>query len=212
MGTATFVQVIYRSPGPGMGSHPPVRDHTVPLAATGNWDPPSDYNFPLTRFTLNRANADGSPGAVVAVSPKTDYCITADARVDGVPNTPDETFIPASNCTDPNAPLGWSVGWGDQYDQTDAGQPIDLAGVPDGTYVLHAIVDPRHLFSESNTANNVTDTLLRITGDGVTVLSQRNPGTAVPEVKLLRPAAGSRVSGVVTLSASAVARAPATIR
>lgn len=58
----------------------------------------------------------------------------------------------------------------------------------------------------------MTDTLLRISGDGVTVLSQRNPGTAVPEVKLLRPAAGSRVSGVVTLSASAVARAPATIR
>ncbi len=207
MGTATFVQVIYRSPSPGQW----VRDHTVPVAATGNWNPPSDYNFPLTRFTLNRANPDGSPGAVVAVSPKTDYCITADARVGGVPNTPDQTFIPASNCTDPNAALGWSVGWGDQYDQTDAGQPIDLAGVADGTYVLHAIVDPRHLFTESDTANNVTDTLLRISGDSVTVLSQHNPGAVTPVVKLLRPAGGSRVSGVVTLSASAVAHPPARI-
>jgi hypothetical protein len=108
----------------------------VPVAATGVFDPPSDYQFPLTKFTLNTVNPDGSIGSVVATSPKTDYCITGDTYVGGVPNTPNQTYIPQTNCTDPTKPLGWSVGWGDEYDQTDNGQPIDLTGVADGTYIL----------------------------------------------------------------------------
>ena len=82
-----------------------------------------------------------------------------------MPNTPNQTFIPQANCTDPTKPLGWSVGWGDQYDQTDAGQPIDLTGVPDGTYILHAIVDPQHVLTETDPTNNVTDTKLQISGN-----------------------------------------------
>ena len=86
----------------------------MPVAVTGVWHPPSDYQFPLTKFTLNRVSADGSLGPVLATSPKTDYCITGDTTVSSVPNTPDQTFIPQSNCTDPTKPLGWSVRWGDQ--------------------------------------------------------------------------------------------------
>jgi lysyl oxidase len=119
------------------------------LSVTGVFDAPDNYQFPLASFTLNTVNSDGSPGPVVATSPKTDYCITGDTFVGGVPNTPNQTFIPATNCDDPTKPLGWSVGWGDQYDQTDSGQPIDLTGVPDGTYVLHATVDPQHVLTES---------------------------------------------------------------
>ena len=62
-------------------------------------------------------------------------------------------------------PLGWSVGWGDEYDQTDPGQPIDLTGVPDGTYTLQGTVDPDHVLTESNPTNNVVDTVLQITGN-----------------------------------------------
>jgi len=207
-GTATFVQAIYRSPSPGTW----VLDHTVPVAQTGAWRPPSDYDFPLTRFTLNKLGSGGSLGAVVAVSPKSDYCITGDTELSGIPNTPDQTSPPQSDCTDPNSPLGWSVGWGDQYDQTDAGQPIDLTGVPDGTYVLHATVDPRHVFTESDTANDVTDTTLRIIGDNVTVLSQTTPGTVPPSVTLVSPHGGSTVSGTVVVRASASAHSPATVR
>ena len=116
-GTASFVQAIYNSPSPGTWQ----LDHVVPLAVTGVFDPPSDYQFPLTRFTLNQVNGDGSVGPVVATSPKTDYCITGDTKVGGVPNTPAATSPPQSNCTNPTKPLGWSVGWGDEYDQTDAG-------------------------------------------------------------------------------------------
>ena len=153
-GTATWVQAIYKSTSPGNWT----LDHTVPVAATGVFDPPFDYQFPLTKFTLNTVNADGSIGSLVATSPKTDYCITGDAIVGGVPNTPNQTYIPQSNCTDPTKPLGWSVGWGDEYDQTDNGQPIDLTGVADGTYILRGNVDPQHVLTESDPTNNVTDT------------------------------------------------------
>jgi hypothetical protein len=206
-GTASFTQAIYRSSSPGTWT----LDHSVPLAATGVFNPPSDYQFPLTKFTLNSVNADGSIGSVVATSPKKDYCITGDAFVGGVPNAPNQTYPPDSNCQDPTKPLGWSVGWGDQYDQTDSGQPIALTGVADGTYILWAIVDPQHLLTESSTSNNVTDTELQISGSNVTVLSQTNPGTNPPTVSMVSPANGANVSGTVTLQANATAASPATV-
>jgi hypothetical protein len=206
-GIARFTQEIYNSPSPGAWSP----DHSVPVAAEGVWDPPSDYAFPLTKFTLNNVNADGSIGSVVATSPKADYCITGDAFVGGVPNAPNQTSPPPSNCTDPTKPLGWSVGWGDQYDQTDSGQPIDLTGVTDGTYILHAIVDPLHVLTESDTNNDVTDTKLQISGNSVSVLSQTHPVTTPPTVSLTGPSPGAQVSGSVTLTASASATAPATV-
>lgn len=206
-GTASFVQAIYNSPSPGAWS----LDHVVPLAVLGVFDQPDDYQFPLTKFTLNGVNADGSIGQVVATSPKTDYCITGDTKVGGVPNTPSSTFIPVSNCASPTSPLGWSVGWGDQYDQTDAGQPIDLNGVPDGTYILRAVADPLHVLVESDATNNVTDTVLTIKGTAVTVGAQTHPTVVPPSASVTSPAAGASVSGTVTLSATASAASPATV-
>jgi hypothetical protein len=195
-GVATFQQTIYRS-RTGRSWRPAYR---VPLAVTGVFDPPSDYRFPLTRFTLNQVNPDGSLGTVVATSPKTDYCITADTFVGGVPNAPNNTSPPQSNCTSPNKALGFSVGWGDQYDQTDNGQPIDLTGVPDGTYVLHAMVDPLHVFTESNPNNDVTDTTLQIAGNTVTVVSQTGPTAALPKLAT-SVTGGTTTSGTLTLEA-----------
>ena len=206
-GTATFSQALYSSPGAGQWTF----DHSVPLPVTGVFDQPDNYQFPLTSFTLNQMNPDGSLGAVVATSPKKDYCITGDDHVGGVPNTPDSTFIPQNNCTDPTKPLGWSVGWGDEYDQTDPGQPIDISGVPNGTYILRGIVDPQHLLTESNPMNNVTDTVLTISGTTVTVVSQSQPGSIPPAVTMTSPADGSTASGTVTVSATATPVAPATI-
>lgn len=206
-GISSFTQAIYNSPSAGVWNF----DHSVPLGVTGQFEAPSDYRFPLTSFTLHQVNSDGSIGSVIATSPKSDYCITADAFVGGVPNAPSTSFIPQSNCTNATLPLGWSVGWGDQYDQTDNGQPIDLTGVPDGTYILRGIVDPEHVLTESNPDNNVTDTKLQITGTTVTVLSQTKPTITPPTITLTSPAAGSKVSGTVMLQASASATAPATV-
>ena len=133
-GVSTFSQALHRRNGSIA--------KRVPLATYGTWEPPSDYRYPLSSFTLNEVGPGNKVGAVVARSPKVDYCMTGDVQVPGYPNPPATTFISPSNCEDPTQPLGWSAGWGDQYDQTDAGQPISLVGVPDGTYILRATVDP----------------------------------------------------------------------
>jgi hypothetical protein len=175
--TATFTQAIYNSPSPGVWQ----LDHSVPVnVPPGIYDSGlQKYQFPLASFTLNQANSDGTPGTVVAASPKAEFCMTGDTFVGGVPNTPDTTYIPVVNCAKDDQPLGWSVGWGDQYDQTDNGQPIDLTGVPDGTYVLVATVDPQHVLTESDPANNTVWTRLQLTGTTVTVLGQ-GPGQNPP--------------------------------
>ena len=196
-GVSTFSQALYRRDGHGGWR----LARRVPLAAYGTWEPPSDYRFPLTSFTLNRIGAGGAVGAVVARSPKVDYCITGDTQVSGIRGSPAQTFIPDSNCGDPTLPLGWSVGWGDQYDQTDAGQPIPLAGVADGTYVLRATVDPRHALHELTTANDVTDTTLRIAGDRVAVLAQKVVSLPLPRVRLVGVRAGETVAGSLALRA-----------
>jgi hypothetical protein len=209
-GTSTFSQVIFKSRGGASWR----KDFSVRLARTGIFiASEGHYRFPLTRFTLNDVNTDGSLGARVATSPKTDYCIQGDVQVGGVPNTPNNDFIPQSDCNKPSAPLGWSVGWGDQYDQTDPGQPIDLTGLPTNqNYILHASVDPDNLFTDSNKTNNVTDTELRISNtDGspviddnstVQVISQTGPFNPAGNMSVEIPAPGGIVQGTVALGAA----------
>ena len=196
-GVATFSQVIFNRPSAGHWRP----DHRVRLAAIGVFRAPFDYQFPLNSFALLNA-----AGKVVARSPKTDYCITGDFRVGGVPHTPPQTFIPASNCQDPTAPLGWSIGWGDQYDQTDSGQPIDITHVRNGTYTLRGIVDPEHLLTETSKTNDVTDTVLTIHGDSVSVGAQTHPNLPLPSVRITSPSRGARVHDTVRLRASAAAK------
>jgi hypothetical protein len=208
-GISTFSQVIFKSRGGGGWR----KDYSVALARTGIFiASEAHYRFPLTSFTLNQMNPDGSLGAVVATSPKTDYCIQGDTEVGGVPNTPDHDFIPQSDCNHPSAALGWSVGWGDQYDETDPGQPIDLSGLPANQhYILHATVDPDDLFTESNKNNNVTDTELYIGNtDGssvidnnstVQVISQTGPYDPLGNMSIEVPAPRA-VQGTVALTAA----------
>ncbi len=209
-GISTFSQVIFKSRGGASWR----KDFSMRLARTGIFiASEGHYRFPLTRFTLNDMNPDGSLGALVATSPKTDYCIQGDTQVGGVPNTPNNDFIPQSDCNKPSAPLGWSVGWGDQYDQTDPGQPIDLTGLPTNqNYILHASVDPDNLFADSNKTDNVTDTELHISNtDGspvidnnstVQVISQTGPYNPAGNMTIQIPASGDTVQGTVALSAA----------
>jgi hypothetical protein len=209
-GISTFSQVLFKSRGGGSWR----KAYSVPLARTGIFLPgESHYRFPLTSFTLNQMNSDGSLGAVVATSPKTDYCIQGDTEVGGVPNTPNHDFIPQSDCAHPNAALGWSVGWGDEYDETDPGQPIDLVGLPTNTdYILHATVDPDDLFTESNKSDNVTDTVLSFTNtDGSSVIdsntavqamSQTGPYDPLGNMSVELPARGATVHGTMALTAA----------
>jgi hypothetical protein len=202
-GQSWAVQRLYSRDGSGNLSF--VKD--VPIAIPLYWVPPSDYRFPMSGFGLY-SDVSGSIGTLVAASPKVNYCMTADTRVGGVPNTPTSTAYPPIDCTDPNGILGLSVGWGDEYDYTDPGENIDITSLPDGVYWLRSIADPYHLLQDSKPADNATDTQVRITGNTVTVLQQLNPDSTPPNVAVTFPLPGTSVSGAVTLSATATAAGP----
>ncbi len=203
-GLAQMVQALYASNGHGGWTFAT----TVPIVKQPRFVPPSDYRFPMSQFGLYRMTTSGGVGALVGPSPKVDFCMTPDDYVGGVPNTPSQSAYSPSNCASPDGTLGLDVGWGDKYDSTDAGENIDISSVPDGVYWLHAIADPYHYLRDSNVADNVTDTKLRITGTSVSVLEQTTPVERPPTVTLTAPRSGSKVSGRITLSATAGGPAP----
>ena len=46
------------------------------------------------------------------------------------------------------------VGWGDQYDQTLPGQTLDVTDLPNGSYGLEIVVDPRRRLVQASRAND----------------------------------------------------------
>jgi hypothetical protein len=203
-GISQGYQALYTMPSPGVWKYA----YSVPFAGPMIWTPPSDYNFPLDKFWLYSTAAGGGLGSVVATSPKVLYCMTSDTYVGGVPNTPTDNEYPGSACEKPEGKLGLSVGWGDQYEATDGGEGIPITSLPNGTYWLRGEIDPNDDFEESNTANNITDTKLEITGDTVKVLEQTHPNSTPPTVAVTSPSADAALSGTTTLSASASGPAP----
>jgi hypothetical protein len=160
------------------------------------------FHFPFSTYGLYQSNADGSIGAPVALSTKTGFCI-------------DDSFIYASSlpnagalgnlgpCTDPTSLRGLDIGAVDEYDQTDEGQSISIAGLPDGTYWLRAVVDPDNYLAESDKSNNETDVQLTITGNTVRVLQTVTPVLPPPpDITLTLPLDGSTVAGAVNLTAT----------
>ncbi len=203
-GISQGYQALYTMPSPGVWKYA----NSVPFAGPMLWEPPSDYRFPLDKFTLLSTSAGGGLGSVVATSPKALFCMTSDTYVGGVENTPNNNGYPAVACTEPEGHLGLSVGWGDQYDATDGGEGIDISSLPNGTYWLQGEVNPDHNLIESNPSNDVTDTKLQIEGNTVKVLEQSSPEATPPTVALSSPSAGSTLSGTVELTASASGPAP----
>src|SRR5579871_1928531 len=59
-GVSTFTQALHRRNGSIA--------KRIPIATYGTWEPPSDYRFPLSSFTLNKIGQGGEIGAVVATS------------------------------------------------------------------------------------------------------------------------------------------------
>ena len=199
-GISQGYQALYTMPNPGEWKFA----YTVPVVGPMLWHPPSDYNFPLDKFWLYNSNGpSGGPGSVVATSPKVDFCMTSDTKVGGVPNTPSFNVYYVSDCEKPEGKLGLGVGWGDTYSAYDGGEGIEVSSLPNGIYWLRGEVDPDHYFQESSSSNNITDTKLQIEGNTVRVLEQTHPNSTPPTVVLTSPGAESKLSGTVTLNATA---------
>ncbi len=204
-GISQGYQALYTMPKPGEWK----LASTVPVVGPMLWNPPSDYNFPLDKFWLYNSNGPGgSAGSVVSTSPKVDFCMTADTEVGGVPNTPSFNAYYVADCEKPEGKLGLDVGWGDTYDAYDGGEGIEISSLPNGIYWLRGEVDPEDYFLESNKANNITETKVQIEGNTVKVLEQIHPSATPPTVALTSPGAESKLSGTVTLNATASGPAP----
>ena len=59
---------------------------------------------------------------------------------------------------------GISAGWEDIYDKSLDCQWLDITGVPGGKYLLRVVVNPDHVFEESNYGNNVVTVSVTLPG------------------------------------------------
>jgi hypothetical protein len=138
----------------------------------------------------------------VAASGKISFCIN-DSFIynSSLPNA--GALGNLGSCSDPTTLRGLDIGAVDEYDQTDDGQAIWIAGVPNGTYWLRAIVDPDNYLAENSKGNNETDVELTINGNTVQVLQTVTPVLPPPpNISVNSPADGSTVSANVQLTAS----------
>jgi hypothetical protein len=197
-GTSTAVQNLYTLTGSATWSFV----KSVPIVKPMLWRPPSDYAFPFSGFGLYTVASGGGVGSPIATSPKTNFCMTGDTLVGGVPNTTATSLPAETDCTNPNGVLGLSVGWGDEYSFPDSGNNIDISNLADGTYWLRAQADPDGYFNTGGTDQSVTDTELQITGTTLKVLQQVTPTVTRPVVTMTSPADGSSITGATTLQAS----------
>jgi hypothetical protein len=160
------------------------------------------FHFPFTTYGLYTVAADGTPGTPVATSGKISFCIN-DSFIynSSLPNA--GALGNLGSCSDPTSLRGLDIGAVDEYDQTDEGQSISIAGVPDGTYWLRAIVDPDNYLTENDKTNNETDVKVSISGGTVTVLQTVVPVLlAPPVISVTSPLDGATVTGTVQLTAS----------
>ena len=82
---------------------------TVPIARSMTYDAPiAKYAFPLAGFGLYSVGEGGSIGSLIAPAPKSEYCMTEDVYLGGVPNTPAQPNYPEGNCGTPTGTLAMS--------------------------------------------------------------------------------------------------------
>lgn len=99
-------------------------------------------------------------GVKVGTGSKGGFCFydTTEYRL-GLPGAPQERVYTHLGCGLNDAldvTMGLSVGWGDTYSWLLPDQYIDITGLANGKYRLHATADPRGMFTESDYTNNGT--------------------------------------------------------
>jgi hypothetical protein len=132
-------------------------------------------NFVVSNLWAADANGRRAGAAPVRSGRKVSFCME-DESIDGAkwgragvsPRTyvaPDCLFF-VSSLEDANFKYivqGLSAGWADIYQWYLPGQYIDVAGLPDGDYVLETIADPDNKLVESDETNNCGTVLVRLT-------------------------------------------------
>jgi hypothetical protein len=133
-------------------------------AGTFEFHPEHDHwhfeNF--DSYELRDAAPDGSIGTtVLASSRKVSFCLVdtwlADSSLEHTGSQP------YTDCSQGGV-QGISVGWADIYAWHLPGQSLDIAGLPNGTYLLLVTADPGNVLAEGGMgkSNNVAGTKFQL--------------------------------------------------
>ena len=115
-------------------------------------------------YTLQPVVANGAKDRI---SSKTTFCIMDTTRISTkLPGAPKRAVYKI--CT--GTVQGMSVGWGDRYGYSLAGQSIDITALSDGDYNLKIEIDPKSQIVESNDNDNISTVRIRLTNGTVIVL------------------------------------------
>ena len=140
--------------------------YTDEFAGNFDWHPAHGHMHfnDYATYTLDSVSA---PGSSLRTSAKTTFCIidTTRMKFKNGPRQPVYRTCGASM-------QGMSVGWGDTYGYTLAGQSIDVTGLPDGDYTLTIEIDPKGRIAETNETDNISTVRLRLAGGNVSVLDR----------------------------------------
>lgn len=121
---------------------------------------PAHNHFHFDDYAIYELQPVDAPGGSLRTGQKTTFCVMDTTKVDGsLPGAP----ASAGYSTCGNQIQGMSVGWGDTYGASLAGQEIDFTDNADGIYQLKIIIDPNKNIVESDENDNESCALLSIT-------------------------------------------------
>ncbi|MFM2106510.1 MAG: hypothetical protein RL338_1542 [Chloroflexota bacterium] len=150
-------------------------------------------HFHFEQYARYEIQPVGSPGGSQRTGQKTTFCVmdttAMDLRLPGAPSSGGY-----SSCG--NSYQGMSVGWGDRYGSSLAGQSIEMSGMTSGDYELRIVIDPQDRILESNDADNSSCVLVRIdmTRRSVTVLNAAGCDTYLGSITPSRVAVGASIA------------------
>jgi len=148
---------------------------------------PDHQHFHFENYALYTLKRVGAPGGSEQLSSKTSFCIMDTTKVNTtLPGAPRKAVYTSCGTTT----QGMSVGWGDRYGPTLAGQSFDITNNPEGDYDLTILVDPENRLRETSESDNVScvrlhlsaaDRILQNLGACSSVtISSISPNTAAP--------------------------------
>ena len=144
------------------------------LAGTFIWHEAHNH-FHFERYAVYMLKPVNAPGASQRQSYKTSFCVMDTTKVDArLPGAPKKPVYATCNALK----QGMSVGWGDTYRWSLAGQAIDLTGNPDGQYELTVSFDPENRIIETSDDDNTACVLLQISVVNRTVQTLGACGTS----------------------------------
>ena len=157
---------------------------------------PAHNHFHFDDYAIYELQPVDAPGGSLRTGQKTTFCVMDTTKVDGsLPGAP----ASAGYSTCGNQIQGMSVGWGDTYGASLAGQEIDFTDNADGIYQLKIIIDPNKNIVESDENDNESCALLSITKPStVRVLDSSGSCSTVVSITPNTAARGTTLSVTIT--------------